>query len=276
LEHSDTSDQRPPIPDPMKREVRQRCGFGCVMCGLPLYTYEHMLGWANVRRHVAEELTLLCYQHQYERTHGLLPIEDVKCADLNPYNLREGISKPYTLHYSGSNCRADIGRNVFSFQDDGSNPEFVAFAIDEESIISFRLDNGHWLLNLSVYDRNDDLIVLIVDNELIYSVSPWDIELVGRNLIIREAQRRILVDILFEPPSQIKIQRGHFFHNGIEVEIKPDSLYVVNNYSQFSLNRGFGLNALNLGMLKTRTWGVCMEVEPRFKVRIKESEDSPC
>ena len=147
MEHSDTSDQRPPIYDPMKREVRQHCGFGCAMCGLPLYTYEHMLGWANVHRHVAEELTLLCYQHQYEKTHGLLSIEDVKRADLNPYNLREGISKPYTLHYSGSNCIADIGRNVFSFQDDGSNPEFVAFAIDEEPIIGFRLDNGHWLLN---------------------------------------------------------------------------------------------------------------------------------
>ena len=85
----------------------------------------------------------------------------------------------------------------------------------------------------------------------------------------------ILVDILFEPPSQIKIQRGHFFHNGIEVEIKPDSLYVVNNYSQFSLNHGFGLNGLNLGMHKSRTWGVWMEVEPRFKVGVKETEDSP-
>jgi hypothetical protein len=245
----------------MKREVRQRCGFGCVICGLPLYTYEHMLGWTNVRRHVAEELTLLCYQHQYERTHGLLPIEYVKRADLNPYNLHEGVSKPYTLHYSGSNCIADIGRNVSSFQDDGSNSEFVAFAIDEEPIIGFRLDNGHWLLNLSVYDRNDDLILLIVDNELIYSVSPWDIELVGRNLIIREAQRRILVDILFEPPSQIKIQRGYFFHNGIEVEIKPDYLYIVNNRSQFAYCSGFCLNFSNLGMHKPRTWGVWMEVD---------------
>jgi hypothetical protein len=274
LAHSDISDQRPPIPEPMKREVRQRCGFGCVICGLPLYTYEHMLGWTNVHRHVADELTLLCYQHQYERTHRLLPIEDVEYANLDPYNLREGVSKPYTLHYSGSNCIADIGRNVFSFIDDGSNPEFVAFAIDEDLIIGFRLDNGHWLLNLNVYDKNDNLIMLIVDNELIYSISPWDIELVGRNLIIREAQRKILVDILFEPPSQIKIQRGYFFHNGIEVEIKPESLYIVNNRSRLSSCSGFGLTGLNLGIQKSNIWGFWMEVEPRFKVRIKESDDS--
>lgn len=274
MAHSDISNQRPPIPDPMKRVVRQRCGFGCVLCGLPLYTYEHMLGWANVHRHVASELTLLCSQHQDERTHGLLPIEDVERANLNPYNLREGISKPYTLHYSGLNCVADIGKNIFFFRDDCSNPEFVAFAIDEEPIISFRLDNGHWLLNLNVYDKNDNLILLIVDNELIYSVSPWDIELVGRNLTIREAQRRILVDILFEPPSKIKIQRGHFFHNGIEVEIRPDCLYIMNNRSQLAYASGFGLNCLNLGIQKSRIWNLWMEVEPRFKVRTKETDDS--
>jgi hypothetical protein len=27
------------IPLPIEREVRKRCGFGCVVCGLPLHTY---------------------------------------------------------------------------------------------------------------------------------------------------------------------------------------------------------------------------------------------
>lgn len=275
MEYSNTSNQRPPISDPMKREVRQRCGFGCVVCGLPLYTYEHILGWANVHRHVAEELTLLCDLHQHESTSKLLTQEQIIYADKYPYNLREGISKPYALHYNGLNCIVDVGSNVFSYKDDGTCPEFVAFAIDEDLIIGFRLDNGHWLLSLNMYDKNDNLILLIVDNELVYSISPWDIELVGRNLIIREAQRKILVDILFEPPNKIKIQRGHLFHNGIEVEIKPDCVYIVNNRSRFSYCGGAGLNGLNLGMQKSKIWGFWMEVEPRFKVIIKEIENSP-
>ena len=89
------------IPLPMQREIRQRCGFGCVLCGLPLYEYEHLLGWANVKRHVAEEITLLCDQHHREKTAGLLPIEKVREANKMPHNLREGVSKPYDLHYSG-------------------------------------------------------------------------------------------------------------------------------------------------------------------------------
>src|SRR5438045_2211669 len=118
----------------MKREVRQRCGFGCVFCGLPLYTYEHILGYANVKRHVADELTLLCDLHQRESTNKLLPREHIIRANEAPYNLRKGVSKPYTLHYDGPDCIVDIGKNVLSFRDEGYGPKFVAFAIDEESI----------------------------------------------------------------------------------------------------------------------------------------------
>jgi len=28
------------IPLPIQREVRQRCGFDCVICGMPLFKYE--------------------------------------------------------------------------------------------------------------------------------------------------------------------------------------------------------------------------------------------
>lgn len=39
------------IPLSIQRKVRQRCGFGCVICGMPLYEYEHMAEWAQVKRH---------------------------------------------------------------------------------------------------------------------------------------------------------------------------------------------------------------------------------
>ena len=61
------------IPLPVQREIRQRCGFGCVICGMPLYEYEHMEEWAVVQRHVADEITLLCDQHHREKTAGCFP-----------------------------------------------------------------------------------------------------------------------------------------------------------------------------------------------------------
>lgn len=258
---------RPSIPEPMKREVRQRCVFGCVICGLPLYTYEHILGYANVRRHVANELTLLCDQHQRESTNKLLPREQIIRADKNPYNLREGASTPYLLHYDGPDCIVDIGANVFSFRDEGNGTEFIALAIDDDPLVSFRLEDGHWLLNLKVFDKNDDFLLQIIDNELTYSTILWDIELVGHNLVIREAQGKILIDLLFEPPSTIRVQRGHFLHHGIGVEIKQQEYFqVVNNRRKFAGCGTIGhTHAFLLGdIVKPNTWGMHIVVRQRF------------
>jgi trigger factor len=67
------AEDRPEIPEPMKREIRSRCAFGCVICGLPLYAYEHMEGWAKVLRHVASEITLLCDKHTAKRRTAYCP-----------------------------------------------------------------------------------------------------------------------------------------------------------------------------------------------------------
>jgi hypothetical protein len=93
------------IPLPMKREIRQRCGFGCVLCGMPLYEYEHMLGFAQVQRHVAEEITLLCDQHHRERTSGLLPIEEVIKANGTPSTLEQARPSPMIFTIRALNAK---------------------------------------------------------------------------------------------------------------------------------------------------------------------------
>jgi len=47
----------------MQREVRQRCGFGFVICGIPIYHYDHIIDHAEVHEHTADKLTLLCPTH---------------------------------------------------------------------------------------------------------------------------------------------------------------------------------------------------------------------
>jgi hypothetical protein len=105
---------RPPLPQPFMREVRQRCGFGCVICGFPIFEYDHLLGWANVKRHVASEITLLCDNHHRAKTAGFLPNERVIEANRNPRNLQSGVTKPYELYYSGNTYH--IGIDSFAFE----------------------------------------------------------------------------------------------------------------------------------------------------------------
>lgn len=103
--------ERPPIPLPVQRAVRQRCVFGCVICGHPLYEYHHMDPYAEVEEHREENLTLLCDGHHREATNGLLTCEQIAEANESPHNAASGVSRPFALHFSGREFNVEIGSN---------------------------------------------------------------------------------------------------------------------------------------------------------------------
>jgi hypothetical protein len=229
------------IPDPIRRAVRQRCGFGCVIFGLPLYTYEHMLGWATVQRHVADEMTLLCDKHQRERRNGLLPISDVQAANQDPFNRKSGSSAPYALHYSGDHCEVDIGSNVLTAP---MMSDLVAVQVDGEPLVAFRFEDGHYLLNMLLFNEANEPVLQILDNELIYSAEPWDIELVGTRLTVRVAAGKIFIDIVFEPPATVRF----LLLNGIELYIRPTFILLVNSGDLIRQLKASGTSiGLNIG-----------------------------
>lgn len=217
------------IPLPIQREVRQRCGFGCVICGMPLYEYEHMEEWAVVKRHVASEITLLCDQHHREKTNGLLPKEIVRQADAEPFNHREGGSKPYNLYFAGDHAEVVVGSNVFTCKDEGYGTSMAPISIDGVPLVGLILADGHFLLNIVIFDEFNVPILHIKNNQLYYSTEPWDIHLKGTKLTIREQHRKILIEIEFQPPNKVVINRGRFLKNGIEVLVRPTNVLVTNN-----------------------------------------------
>jgi hypothetical protein len=246
--------QEPPtsrnIPRPMRREIRQRCGFGYVICGLPLYEYEHMEEWAIVERHVADEITLLCDQHHREKTGGMLPKEDVRQANANPINLQQGASKPYALHFSGVSAEVELGGNWFTSRVDGDDFQMIPIIVDHTHLIEFTRQDNHLLLSVKLFDERNQLIMEISENQLIYSMFPWDITLVGRTLTIREGQRKIALEIDFFPPDKITISRGRFQLNGIEIIVKPDGVVapgvMFSRTRMYSTNAGVCLNSPNV------------------------------
>lgn len=254
------------IPLPIQRAVRQRCGFGCVICGMPLYEYEHMKGWANVREHVAEDITLLCDQHHREKTGGLLIEQQVLEANANPFNLRAGVSKPYTLHFSGREAEVVIGSNAFSCVDQGYGTQMVPLSVDDTPLIAFILGDGHLLLNLNIFNEYNEIVMRIVNNQLLYSSSPWDIQLVGTNLKIREAERKILIEIDFYPPNKIVVNRGRFLRNGVEILVRPRNVLITNNAMVLSRSRAHNCpSGLIIGPHQRRLGGFMrIESVPRY------------
>jgi len=217
------------IPLPIQRQIRQRCGFGCVICGFPLYEYDHLKGWANVHEHIAEDITLLCDQHHREATSGLLPREKVSEANKSPHNLSTGISSPLPLHYEGDHCEIYIGGNYFTTTASGEYSQSIPILVDNIPLIAFIMQDGQLLLNLNLFDEYNNEIMRIKNNHLFYSISPWDVQLVGKKLIIRERARSSFIQIKFDPPNKVVIDKGRFLCNGIEILIDTNHILITNN-----------------------------------------------
>ena len=136
-------DNRPPIPDPIRRAVRQRCAFGCVICGLALYEYDHIVQYSEVQTHEADNIVLLCNRHDREKTNRLLPVEAVVEASKNPANAGRGESAPYTLHYSEDACEANVASNIYFAPRLGEGTFTVPVIVDDTPLLLFRVEDGH-------------------------------------------------------------------------------------------------------------------------------------
>jgi hypothetical protein len=224
------AEPRVPIPDPVLREVRQRCGFGCIICGLPLYEYHHID--ENRENNVAANITLLCDRHHKEATNRLLAPEQVADANKQPYNLQHGTSSPYGLHFQGKSFHCVVGGNTFSsrLRDHENATQAIAISIDDTDLLWFRIDHsGNLFLTANIFDENNLPLLVIRENELMYRPATWDVEFKGRKLTLREAARKILFEIEFKPPQEVAVERARLLCNGIEILVRRSHIFVVNS-----------------------------------------------
>jgi hypothetical protein len=221
--------ERPDIPEPMKREIRQRCGFGCVICGNPLYQYHHMNEWRLAQEHKANDITLLCNMHHAEVTNGLLSPMDVENANKRPINIVNRQSTPYLLHFTGGdNIKAIVGDTTFQ-TNWKTEHLFSAILVDMVTLVGFYLENDEMLVELHLFDEENYPVLDIHNNELVYNVTNWDVEFVGKTLTVRQATRDIILEIEFCVPDTIIVHRGRLYRNGVRIDIMQDSLIIQNN-----------------------------------------------
>ncbi|MFE9252049.1 HNH endonuclease [Streptomyces sp. NPDC007088] len=216
---------RPAIPEDVKREVRERCGFGCVLCGAPIYQYDHMHEWSKGGAHEPDNLTLLCASHHEEKTKNLLPIERVRRANGNPFNRPKVESPAHVLHYYGDSFEVFMGSTQFT-QRLGLAGVCTLVEVNSEPLLSFRIDQGGLLVSLKLCGRDGSPLVTIVDNELTYATASWDVQFKGRALTVREGKGKIRARLAFDPPRRLNLQRALFAHDGLQVEVDPNGIHV--------------------------------------------------
>ena len=258
------------VPIEIQREVRQRCGFGCVLCGTPLYHYDHIYGFDDSKPHAANEITLLCARHHDEKTRGLLPIDQVVSANSEPKNVSEGVTAPYGLHLEGSSAKATIGGNVFAMEDHGDGAVMYPIVIDDQPIVSFVTYDRMLFLDAVLFDAANNPVLVIKRNEIRFSTELPDVEFTGKKsgggrLIVRSGNG-VFIYLEFEPPDRIGIPAGVLLCNGVRIELQQTALQI----NGINATMSGGLFEVASGIVIGTRWphraGIRLTAVPRYSV----------
>lgn len=206
------------IPAPIKREVRQRSGFGCVVCGATVYTYHHFdPPFTDARKHDPKGITLLCGKCHTDATRGLLSDGTVRKAASNPKCLERGFSH-YMLEVGEQFPVLRFGNSTLI-----GNPTIIRafgkrlFAIDrpEKSGAPFRI-------SAIFCDQEGREACRIVENEWQGFTSNWDIACTRNEFTVRRAHGEIALRIRHNPPNELTVDRLDMSYRGFRVVIEPD------------------------------------------------------
>lgn len=204
------------IPSPLKRQLRQEAGFGCCVCGHPFIEYHHIRPFAEVQRHSAEDMMVLCPIHHHQCTVNALTTTQQRNAKASPFNRTQGFAEGQ-LFSPTPVIAVEAGTNQFV------GPGFK-FVVDNEPLLQLRSDGqGHLMLSLSLFDSDDSLLLLIENNEWISGdPNPWDIEYGYNTLVLRRAQREISLTI--DARSSPVCLGGDLWRKGQRFSLRPDRL----------------------------------------------------
>ena len=189
------------IPDPIKRKIRQECGFGCVCCGLSIATYEHIEPVFNdAKEHDSNNMAYLCGSCHDRVTRGIWSKQKIIEARLDPWCLKNqrchdsfDISSPNPTIWVGPNEIININKIL-------TIDNHVVLSINPSEIVG-----RPYKISGEFYDKSGKLLFKIVNNEWIGSTKSWDIETVGRTITIR---RKLMKLVKFGSKCQSFIPRS--------------------------------------------------------------------
>lgn len=210
------------IPEDIKRQVRQRCGYGCVICGTAIVEYEHVRPeFARAKMHDPQGIALLCPTCHGKKTRRFLSLRRVleamekpaaKTAGFAFSDLEDHHSHPYIVlgGMTLKNCPTPVqvrGMPLIRIEEGEEN-------------------HGPYQLSASFFDEKGIPSLLIRRNEWQVGADSWDVEVVGGKITVRTGPGQIALQLLLDPGEGVVIQRlrmhcgGYFFegdHSKLDV-----------------------------------------------------------
>ena len=211
--------------------------FGCVMCGMPVFHYDHIDDYAVVRRHDATNLALLCPNHHQDKTSGRLSRERIKRAYDSPFNKGRSFTSCHRI-YPGTALDARLGSNRFRLS--GASPDFPLLWINGVSFATVHYAMGEFSFSAKITDEAGKVLLLIDHGEIVIATDLWDYRYEGTKLTVRRGQG----DILFSgdiSDSAFVVDRGHFvdvFETGVRIDADGTLVWTMSGLEVGSLSHG--------------------------------------
>ena len=214
------------IPADVKRAVRQRCGFGCVICGASIYEYDHFdPRYANAKTHDPDGITLLCPTHHSEKSRGILPESILRQANSKPATHLNGytsVERPYFDHIPSLAIGGGLLVENTPVPVLVSGVPLIEFLPPED-------DSRIARINATITSDDGASLLRIVSNEWIVESGVWDYEWVGQRMTIRDGRGSVSLQMTIFPPKFISVDKLRFKSAGYDVVITPTELTVNRN-----------------------------------------------
>ena len=222
---------RPAIPEAVKAEVRQRCGFGCIFCGLPIFEYDHLVPYAQDRRHLSANINLLCPLHHSLKSKGQLSEQAVARQALVPVNTSRDRTTGFPLQLTSSKIVFELGDSFYRHDFDVGSDLFRAIQIREKLVMGARRESGWLLLDLALSDLQDNDLIRVDRGEVTFTTSLTDLQIVGRRVSVRHKSQDV-IDIEIVGDGHIRIRRGIFASGGLTLVVDGESAELRGYYRQ--------------------------------------------
>lgn len=201
--------RRDDLSEDIRRTVRQRCYFGCVVCGSVPYHYDHFdPPFADAREHRAEGITLLCAKCHDLVSRRVWSREKIRKHDQSPFGMKR---RPHLLLDLQPPARLVIGAIVF----EGEGP---LLTVGGEPVISLQAaGDGGLLLSAEFRDERGNRTISVRNNELMFCQQNWDITVKGSRICIHRAPREVAFDAVLVPPNAILVKSVDIRHGATRI-----------------------------------------------------------
>lgn len=185
-----------------KRTVRQRCGFGCVICGCAIIQYHHFdPPFADAESHDPFGITLLCGQCHDRAERGIIDVTTVSSANASPWCKQTGHSKDFLfigdssipVRFGSSRVRAST---VLMYE----NRVIIGLSKPEHVGAPLRL-------NAVLTDDNENEVLRVIDNEWQVGINRYDIRTNKDRLTVNDAPGDIILEMSLAARTEICIRR---------------------------------------------------------------------